>query len=329
MIVNNEINKIDIVYTYVNNTDEKWFKKISKYSKEINYGRFNFFGEIYFSLLSVQKFFNWVNNIYIVHDDQPFSLDFLEKNFKKKIIFIDHKEIIPNKYLPLFNSEVIECFIWKIKNLSDYFIYLNDDIFFGNYIYYSDFFTNSNQLKIFYLLRNNYYSKEILEKSRYLISYNNSELLFNNKYKTNYNIKFLHISFNLNKHICEYTFYTFYSYLEKNFINKFRKYNNPNSNIESVKNFSFLHLCALMTLHKKIGIIDNSIKYIIIQQLTKENYDNLLKNKPKIFNINQLYKEQINLWNNLQNNYFSIFVNNYDIFVKKIKSETKILKKIN
>jgi hypothetical protein len=328
MITNNEINKIDIVYTYVNNTDKIWFKKISKYTNKINYSRFNFFGEIYFSLLCVQKFFNWVNKIYIVHDDQPFSLDFLEKDFQKKINFIDHKEIIPIKYLPLFNSEVIECFIWKINNLSDFFIYLNDDCFFGNYIYYSDFFTNNNQLKIFYLLKNNYYSKETLEKNKYLISYNNTELLFNNKYKTNYNIKFLHLSFNLNKYICEYTFHTFYSYLEKNFLHRFRTYNNVNTNIKNVKNFSFLHLCALNMIYKKIAIIDNNIKHIVIQELTEENYKSIFINKPKIFNINQLYKEQIILWNKLQNNYFNIFVNNYDIFIKKIKNEIKNKNKI-
>jgi hypothetical protein len=329
MITYNGINKIDIVYTYVNNTDKEWFNKISKYTNKINYGRFNFFGEIYFSLLSVQKFFNWVNKIYIVHDNQPFSLDFLEKSFKKKIIFVDHKEIIPHKYLPLFNSEVIECFIWKINELSDFFIYLNDDIFFGNYIYYSDFFTNNNELKIFYILKNNYYSKEILEKNRYLISYNYSELLFNNTYKTNYNIKFLHISFNLNKYICEYTFYIFYNYLEKNFLNKLRTYNNPNINIQNAKNFSFLHLCALMMIYKKISKVNTDISHMTIQQLTEDNYQKLLKNKPKIFNINQLYKEQKYLWDKLQKNYFNIFLNNYDIFFKKIKSETNKIKKIN
>ena len=176
--------KLDIVYTYVNNTDKKWFNKISKYSpkKNLDPARYNFFGEIYFSLLSVQKFFKWVHNIYIVHDDQPFHLNFLDIEFRKKVKFIDHKEIIPHKYLPLFNSEVIECFIWNIRNLSDYFIYLNDDIFFGNYIYYSDFFTNDNMMKIFYLKRYNYYPKNVLNKEPYLISNNSAELLFNKKY---------------------------------------------------------------------------------------------------------------------------------------------------
>ena len=323
MIINNEINKIDIIYTYVNNTDKKWLKKFNKYKNTINYARFNFFGEIYFSLLTVQKFFNWVNKIYIIHDNQKFPLNFLEKDFQKKILFIDHKEIIPKRYLPLFNSEVIECFIWKINNLSDFFIYLNDDIFFGNYIYYSDFFTNKNQLKIFYSFKNKYYSKENLEKKKYLRSYNNSEILFNNKYKTNYNIKFLHISFNLNKYICEYTFHTFYNYLEKNFSSRFRNYDNPNTNIENTKNFSFLHLCALMSYYKKICVIDNNISNIIIQELTEENYKTLLINKPKIFNINQLYQEQNELWNKLQNNYFNTFINNYYIFIDKIKKEIK------
>ena len=303
----NNHNKLDIVYTYVNNTDKKWFNKISKYTeKELDHARYNFFGEIYFSLLSVQKFFKWVHNIYIIHDNQPFHLNFLDIEFRKKVKFIDHKQIIPHKYLPLFNSEVIECFIWNIRNLSEYFIYLNDDIFFGNYIYYSDFFAKDNMMKVFYFNRYNYYPKNVLKKEPYLISTNSAELLFNKKFSTNYHIKFLHISFNLNKYICKYTFHIFYDYLSKNFTSKFRKYDNLESHnsINKMSNFSFLHLCAMMMIYKKIAIPTTKISYLIIQQLDNEKYEELFKKRPKIFNINQLYERQLTLWNKLQKIYF-------------------------
>jgi hypothetical protein len=78
-----------------------------------------------------------------------------------------------------------------------------------------------------------------------------------------------------------------------------------------------------MIIHKKIAIPDSSIKFIVIQELTKDSYKKLLLEKPKIFNINQLYKEQINLWNELQKNYFNIFKNNYNLFIKNLKKEMK------
>jgi len=40
-----------------------------------------------------------------------------------------HEDIIPEKYLPTFNSTTIEMFLCKIKGLSEHFIYFNDDMF--------------------------------------------------------------------------------------------------------------------------------------------------------------------------------------------------------
>lgn len=317
MIKSQYINKIDIVYTYVNSTDPNWEKKFKQYSNTIDASRFNFHGEIYFSLRSVQKFFNWVNNIYIICDNQPFSLDFLDENFRQKIFFIDHKDIIPNKYLPLFNSEPIECFLWKIKNLSDYFIYLNDDIFFGNYIFYNDFFDENNVFKIYYQPLNYYKDNNNLKKNRWLISHNSAELIFNNHFNTNLHISNFHISFNLNKHICKYTFNTFNKYLKKTFKLRFRKCNDL-TNINSRNNFSFLHLCSLMMIYKKFANF-SSIPTVIIQQLTQDEYNNLLKVKPKQFNINQLYSNQLILWNKLQKTYFDSIDKSNNEYKKSLK----------
>lgn len=42
---------------------------------------------------------------------------------------MDHREIIDHDYLPTFNSHVIEANLHKIPNLSEHFIYFNDDVF--------------------------------------------------------------------------------------------------------------------------------------------------------------------------------------------------------
>jgi len=82
--------------------------------------------ELRYSLRSVEKFMPWVRKIFIVTDGQtPKWLD--TKNPRVKIV--GHNEIIPKKYLPLFNSAAIELFIAEIPGLAEHFIYANDDMF--------------------------------------------------------------------------------------------------------------------------------------------------------------------------------------------------------
>lgn len=69
----------------------------------------------------------WVQTIYIVTDAQ--SPPWLSEQNHPKIKIIDHTEIIDKQYLPTFNSHVIEANLHKIPNLSEHFIYFNDDVF--------------------------------------------------------------------------------------------------------------------------------------------------------------------------------------------------------
>ena len=318
MIVNNGINKLDIVYTYVNNKDVKWQEKYKKYiGGELDYGRFNFNGEIFFSLLTVQKFFNWVNKIYIVNDDQEFDLNFLDEKFRKKIKFIDHTKIIPSEYLPTFNSNVIECFLWKIKKLQDFFIYMNDDMFFGNYVYYSNFFTIDNQFKIFF--KNKIVSKIALNKCKHLLGRHNADIIFNKHFKTDYHIYSLHASFNFNKYLCKLVYKIFNKYLKRTMQLKTRTYDTINNTIDTAKTFSFVQLSSLILLHTKIGVMEENINHLNIQQLDNNSYNEIFNKKPFFIIINQLYGNQIDLWTKLQKNYLESFDNKYSNFISNLK----------
>jgi len=46
-----------------------------------------------------------------------------------KIRFVFHRDFIPAQYLPTFNANTIEMWLHKIPDLSEYFIYGNDDFF--------------------------------------------------------------------------------------------------------------------------------------------------------------------------------------------------------
>lgn len=171
---------IDIVYTYVNPYDIKWKTKYEKYNKKkLDSTRFDFSDQqIKFSLQTIKKYASWINNIYIIHDDQKFELT--DEWLKNRVIFIDHKDIIPHHILPTFNSIVIEAFLWNIPNLSDYFLYFNDDMFLGLNIVYEDLIDAKTNLPIQFYHKCRYYKHGWIQNikqsnelfTRYFPSYN-------------------------------------------------------------------------------------------------------------------------------------------------------------
>ena len=142
--------KVDLVYCWVNNNDEKWRKKKEYWARELNVQidncRYINNDELKYSLRSIAQNAEWINKIYIVTDRQ--IPEFLDIN-NSKIKIIDHEDIIPAKYLPTFNSDVIESYIDNIPELSEYFLYANDDTFIGRPIAKSYFFTKSGAPKVY------------------------------------------------------------------------------------------------------------------------------------------------------------------------------------
>ena len=96
--------------------------------------------ELLYSLRSLRKYLPWHNGtIFIVTDNQiPKWLNIENSQIK----IIDHETIIPKFIKPTFDSSTIECFLDNIPEISDIFIYLNDDFFFNNYIHPAFFFTS-------------------------------------------------------------------------------------------------------------------------------------------------------------------------------------------
>ena len=74
--------KIDLVYLWVNGNDPVWKERKAKFLGQENdlindnncEGRFIDNDELKYSLRSVEKFAPWINNIYIITDNQKPSL---------------------------------------------------------------------------------------------------------------------------------------------------------------------------------------------------------------------------------------------------------------
>jgi hypothetical protein len=148
--------EVDAVITWVDGNDQKHREKMSKYIKNKNSlnnksvrMRYDQVNEIEFSVKSILKYAKFVRNIFIVTDNQtPSFLKDIEKAKQKysNVFVVDHSIIFEgyNHYLPTFNCLPIESLLYKIPNLAEHFLYLNDDLFLLRETQISDFFINSN-----------------------------------------------------------------------------------------------------------------------------------------------------------------------------------------
>jgi hypothetical protein len=125
--------EIDLIYLWVDGSDPQWAKKKALFSgvplentEMDSAGRYTNNEELKYALRSVEKHASWIRQIFIVTDNQvPQWLNMAHP----KIKIIDHKDIIPAEILPLFNSTVIEYFLYKVPGLSEHFLFANDDMF--------------------------------------------------------------------------------------------------------------------------------------------------------------------------------------------------------
>ncbi|PKL89857.1 MAG: hypothetical protein CVV23_03270 [Ignavibacteriae bacterium HGW-Ignavibacteriae-2] len=147
--------KIDIVYTWVDGSDPLWLnRRIEKtqllgnvLSESKSEARFMDNDELKFSLRSIFNYAPWVNKIFIVTDNQV--PNWLQTSHPK-IQIIDHKEIFSDtSILPTYSARGIETQIHHIKDLSEHFIYFNDDMFLGNICTPDQFFTNKGLNRVF------------------------------------------------------------------------------------------------------------------------------------------------------------------------------------
>lgn len=132
---------IDFVYTWVNGEDPDWRRMLLEHrsAEEVDWDRYVQTDELRYSLRSVHIYAKWFRTIYIVSNCAPPDW-FVETG---RIKWIDHSEIIPNEYLPTFNSHVIEAHLHRIEGLSENFVYMNDDVFLMHNMRPTDFFQSN------------------------------------------------------------------------------------------------------------------------------------------------------------------------------------------
>lgn len=139
------MNEIDFVIPWVDGSDPDWQAQLKSYSvnpelEDARFERYRDWDNLHFWFRGVEKYAPWVRKIhFITHGHLP---SWLNVNHPKLNI-VRHKDYIPAEYLPVFSSHPIEIFINRIDELSEKFVYFNDDFFLINHVDQSDFFKNN------------------------------------------------------------------------------------------------------------------------------------------------------------------------------------------
>jgi UDP-N-acetylglucosamine-lysosomal-enzyme len=157
---------VDVVYTWVNGSDPKLMRDVKYYKRLEELGeeaaanmtieedaekgamnRFRDNQELRYSLRSIWKYAPWVRNVYLVTNGQvPHWLNIDHP----RLTVVPHDQIFPNtEHLPCFSSPAIESHLHRIPGLSDMFLYFNDDVMLGNYIWPDDFYSHSRGYNVY------------------------------------------------------------------------------------------------------------------------------------------------------------------------------------
>ena len=141
-----EIMNIDFVITWVDMNDPKWKSDFAEYAPKIDNSkneyseaRFRDYGFLKYWFRGVENFAPWVHKIHFVTCGQ--IPDWLNINHPK-INLVNHEDYIPKQFLPCFNSAVIERYLHKIPDITEHFVYFNDDFFIINEVEQERFFKN-------------------------------------------------------------------------------------------------------------------------------------------------------------------------------------------
>ena len=259
--------KIDVLYT--------WAGEFTDPNDE----RLSFNNELKYSLRSIILNMPWINKIFILMNPPKKKPSWI-RDLGNKIIILDQKDTFPiGSKLPNKNSNAIESTMYNIKDLSEHFIYMNDDVFIGRPVKYTDFFTpeglvisHVNPLKAKHMLKKN--EMDILK-----IKYP----LFSGWYK---HIPIPYLKSYLKKYTEEYS----------DFINWIRSYQVRDSNCNMCKEYNLHCPCQQqhtqymlylyknkMYKHKEIKCSDYKYFY---HKKNIDDLDSIINNPPKYFCIN-------------------------------------------
>lgn len=141
----NKIEPIDFVITWVDGSDPEWRRLKDEFAGERatndaqsnDRERYEDWGLLKYWFRGIERFAPWVRRVHFVtwgHVPEWLNVD------HPKLNIVRHADYIPNEYLPTFSSHPIELNLHRIEDLSEQFVYFNDDMFLIQKTDATDFF---------------------------------------------------------------------------------------------------------------------------------------------------------------------------------------------
>lgn len=121
--------EVDVVITWVNKEDHGWQRLWADAFGERNTSdqdsdRYTCSNELLYCIRSVAMNLPWTRKIHIFSNCRPPA--WLDVN-NPRVNWVDHTSVIEAQYLPTFNSHAIETYLHHLEDLTEDFLYLNDD----------------------------------------------------------------------------------------------------------------------------------------------------------------------------------------------------------
>ncbi len=118
---------MDIVITYVDGLDPQWQKEYqSAIGGEVMFKRYRDWGTLKYLLRGIEMHIPFVDKVFLLVSGESQVPEWVNR---EEVGIALHREIIPERFLPTFNSTTIEMFMHKIPGLGEEFLYFNDDMF--------------------------------------------------------------------------------------------------------------------------------------------------------------------------------------------------------
>jgi len=303
--------KIDLIFSWVDVDDPHFRNRLQKYldkdlldqkNDQKDISRYTNNNEISFSLKLIERNFKGVNNIFIVTNNQTFDLSQFSPWLQGKIQFINQEDILDSYYIDreIFNSTIIEAFLWNIPGLGENFMYLCDDYFLGNkFTLKKDIFDHHGRLRTNLLSTDTSRWSKVTHINKitppewvHTVSYlNNARNEYIKITGEEPNLKFNHQPLLFNKTSFKNAFDLFAKEWKNNFFNDTIRTNNT---------------VATICLFSWLGVIDGSLTVDNYQEINNEsfffylgfsktNLDFILKRRPKYFCLNSLDDPQSKL----------------------------------
>lgn len=133
------VHAIDFVFPYVDCSDPYWVDCYNANcdGRKLQQNRFRSYGLLVYLFRGIDTYMPFIRDVVLIVQSESQVPEWVDTN---KVRVVYHRDFIPAKHLPTFNSCTIESYIPRIKGLSEHVIYSNDDIYPINNMAASDFY---------------------------------------------------------------------------------------------------------------------------------------------------------------------------------------------